>query len=116
MIETPCGTRIEILPKHVELSGTDDQSTILAERELMQKMFSVSLYLQYREAGSANLNLFKQPLHECNMTQFLVSFERLVQCCLRFDYNRVQDEEKFLRGKLQLVKYMRHPPTKKLSF
>ena len=116
VIETPCGTRIEILPKHVELNGTDDQDIIQQERKLLQKMLSVSLHLPYREAGSANLNRFKQPLHEWIMTQFLASFERLVQRGLRFDYNRVQEEQKFLRGQLQHVKYMRQPLTKKHIF
>ena len=45
VIETKCGTRIEILPKHVEMSGTDDQSIIQQERRLLQKMLSVSLHL-----------------------------------------------------------------------
>ena len=116
VIETPCGTRIEILPKHVELSGTNDQGIILEERKLLQKMLSVSLHLPYREAGSANLNRFKQPLHEWIMAQFLALFERLVQRGLRFDYNRVQEDQKFLRGQLQNVKYMRQPPAKKHIF
>lgn len=117
VIETPCGTRIEILPKHVELGGENDQAVILEERKLLKKMLIVSLHLQYREAGSANLNRFKnQPLHEWIITQFLVSFERLVQCGLRFDYNRVQEEQKFLRGQLQHVKYMRQSPAKKHIF
>ena len=116
VIETPCGTRIEILPKHVELNGTSDQELILAERKLLQKMLSVSLHLPYREAGSANLNRFKQPLHEWIITQFLASFEHLVQRGLRFDYYRVQEEQKFLRGQLQHVKYMRQPPAKKHIF
>ena len=116
VIETPCGTRIEILPKHVELNGVDDKKVIQDERELLQKMLSVSLHLPYREAGSANLNRFKQPLHEWIMTQFLASFERLVQRGLRFDYNRVQEEQKFLRGQLQHVKYMRQTPAKKHIF
>jgi 5-methylcytosine-specific restriction enzyme subunit McrC len=116
VIETPCGTRIEILPKHVELNGVDDKKVIQDERELLQKMLSVSLHLPYREAGDANLNRFKQPLHEWIITQFLASFERLVQRGLRFDYNSVQEEQKFLRGQLQHVKYMRKPPTKKHIF
>lgn len=116
VIETPCGTRIEILPKHVELNGTSDQEIILEERKLLQKMLSVSLHLPYREAGSAHLNRFKQPLHEWIITQFLASFERLVQRGVRFDYNRVQEEQKFLRGQLQHVKYMRQPPAKKHIF
>lgn len=116
VIETPCGTRIEILPKHVELNGADDQDIIQQERKLLQKMLSVSLYLPYREAGAANLNRFKQPLHEWIISQFLFSFERLVQRGLRFDYNRIQEDQKFLRGQLQHVKYMRQPPSKKHIF
>lgn len=98
------------------MSGANDQAVILAERKLLQKMLSVSLHLPYREVGSANLNRFKKPLYEWIITQFLASFERLVQRGLRFDYNRVQEEQKFLRGQLQHVKYMRQPPTKKHIF
>lgn len=116
VIETPCGTRIEILPKHIELNGTNDQEVIDQERKLLQKMLSVSLHLPCREVGNANLNRFKQPLHEWIITQFLASFERLVQRGLRFDYNRVQEEQKFLCGQLQHVKYMRQPPSKKHIF
>ncbi|TCB69245.1 restriction endonuclease [Acinetobacter sp. ANC 4216] len=116
VIETKCGTRIEMLPKHVEMSGTDDQSIIQQERRLLQEMLSVSLHLPYREAGAANLNRFKQSLHEWIISQFLASFERLVQRGLRFDYNRVQEEQRFLRGQLQHVKYMRQPPSKRHIF
>ena len=116
VIETPCGTRIEILPKHMELNGTSDQEIIRQERKMLQKMLSISLHLPCREAGSANLNRFRQPLHEWIISQFLASFERLVQRGLRFDYNRVQEEQKFLRGQLQHVKYMRQPPSKRHIF
>ena len=116
VIETPCGTRIEILPKHVDVKEGDEQKIIQQERRLLQNMLSVSLHLPYREVGAAGLSKFRQPLHEWIMTQFLTSFERLVQCGLRFDYNRVQEEQKFLRGQLQHVKYMRQSPTKKHIF
>lgn len=117
VIETPCGTRIEILPKHVELDSENEEAVKLKERNLLQKMLRVSLHLSSREVGAASLNRFKnQPLHEWIITQFLSSFERLVQRGLRFDYNRVQEEQKFLRGQLQHVKYMRQPPAKKHIF
>ena len=79
-------------------------------------MLRVALDLPYREAGEASLNQFIQPLHEWVITQFLKSFEGLVQRGLRFDYNRVQEEQKYLRGQLQHVKYMRQPPAKKHIF
>lgn len=116
VIETPCGTRIEILPKHVDMKEGDEQKIIQQERRLLQNMLSVSLHLPYREVGAADLSKFKQPLHEWIITQFLKCFERLVQRGLRFDYNRVQEEQKFLRGQLQHAQYMRQPPTKKHIF
>ncbi|MGE8683617.1 MAG: McrC family protein [Acinetobacter sp.] len=117
VIETPCGTRIEILPKHIEFKeGQNKNEVVKKERELLQEMLRVSLHLPYREAGAAQLNRFRQPLHEWIISQFLASFERLVQRGLRFDYNRVQEDQKFLRGQLQHVKYMRQPPAKKHIF
>lgn len=116
VIETPCGTRIEILPKHVDMKEDDEQQIIQQERRLLQNMLSVSLHLPYREVGAADLSKFKQPLHEWIITQFLKCFERLIQRGLRFDYNRVQEDQKFLRGQLQHAQYMRQPPAKKHIF
>ncbi|MDH0030664.1 MULTISPECIES: McrC family protein [unclassified Acinetobacter] len=116
LIETPCGTRIEILPKHVDVCTGDEQSVIQQERRLLQKMLGVSLHLPYREAGKADLKKFRQPLHEWIITQFLAAFEQLVQRGLRFDYNRVQEEQKFLRGQLQHAKHMRQSPARKHIF
>lgn len=116
VIETPCGTRIEILPKHVDMKEGDEQQLIQQERKLLQNMLSVSLHLPYREVGAADLSQFRQPLHEWIITQFLKCFERLVQRGLRFDYNRVQEDQKFLRGQLQHAQYMRQPPAKKHIF
>lgn len=117
VIETPCGTRLEILPKHVEIQvGEDPQHVIEQERGLLQNMLTVSLKLKAREVGSANLKCYKQPLYEWVMTQFLQCFEQLLQHGLRFDYQRVQDEQKYLRGQLQHVQYMRQSPTKKHIF
>ncbi|MGG2096834.1 McrC family protein [Acinetobacter haemolyticus] len=116
VIETPCGTRIEILPKHVDVCTGDEQSVIQQERRLLQKMLGVSLHLPYREAGKADLKKFRQPLHEWIITQFLAAFEQLVQRGLRFDYNRVQEEQKFLHGQLQHAKHMRQSPARKHIF
>lgn len=65
VIETRCGTRIEILPKHVDIILSEsNQTAIEKERELLKKMLKVSLHLPYRDAGEASLNRFKQPIHE----------------------------------------------------
>lgn len=117
IIETKCGTRIEILPKHIDKAvGESIESVVEKERELLKKMLRVSLHLPYRDAGEANLSRFKQPIHEWIIEQFLCNFEKLIQRGLRFDYNRIQEEQKYLRGQLQHVKHMRQPPAKKHIF
>ncbi|MDC4562124.1 McrC family protein [Acinetobacter baumannii] len=117
VIETKCGTRIEILPKHVDINLNESNETAIEkERELLKKMLKVSLHLPYRDAGEANLSRFKQPIHEWIIDQFLCNFEKLIQRGLRFDYHRVQEEQKYLRGQLQHVKHMRQSPARKHIF
>lgn len=117
VLETKCGTRIEILPKHVDIEPRESNETVIAkERELLKKMLKVSLHLPYRDAGEANLSRFKQPIHEWIIDQFLCNFEKLIQRGLRFDYQRVQEEQKYLRGQLQHVKHMRQSPARKHIF
>lgn len=117
VIETKCGTRIEILPKHVDINLNESNETAIEkERELLKKMLKVSLHLPYRDAGEASLSRFKQPIHEWIIDQFLCNFEKLIQRGLRFDYHRVQEEQKYLRGQLQHVKHMRQSPPRKHIF
>lgn len=117
IIETKCGTRIEILPKHIDKAvGESIESVVEKERELLKKMLRVSLHLPYRDAGEANLSRFKQPIHEWIIEQFLCNFEKIIQRGLRFDYNRIQETQKYLRGQLQHVKHMRQSPAKKHIF
>ncbi|QHH92678.1 restriction endonuclease [Acinetobacter gyllenbergii] len=114
ILETKCGTRIEILPKHVDIEPSE--TLVTKERELLKKMLRVSLHLPYRDAGEANLSRFKQPIHEWIIDQFLCNFEKLIQRGLRFDYQRVQEEQKYLRGQLQHVLHMRQSPARKHIF
>lgn len=117
VIETKCGTRIEILPKHVDINLNESNETAIEkERELLKKMLKVSLHLPYRDAGEASLSRFKQPIHEWIIDQFLCNFEKLIQRGLRFDYHRVQEEQKYLRGQLQHVKHMRQSLARKHIF
>lgn len=117
VIETPCGTCIEILPKHIDLTDNTQQEIIInEERILLQNLLRVSLHLSSRKTGAANLTTFKQPLHEWIIQQFLECLEQLIKQGLRFDYNRIEQEKKYIKGQLQHIKHMRQPPTKKHIF
>ena len=105
VIQTPCGTRLEILPKHVDHPRDADWSRIL-----LKKMLLSALKLTTRDVGHATIELLKSPLSEWVMQQFLQQLDRLVKRGLRFDYERVREEQRFLRGRLDVDKQLRQPP------
>ena len=98
VIETPCGTQLEILPKH-----TDADETIENSRALLLKMLTCALNLPTREVGKAHLQLFRAPLSEWIISQFLQALDHLVKRGVRFEYKRVDEVQRFLRGQLNSV-------------
>ena len=111
VLETPCGTRLEILPKHHE---QDD--CLIKSRQLLRKLIQQALQLKPREASVASLELFDAPLSEWVMGQFLAELDLLVKRGVRFDYQRVEEEQRFLRGQLNVVAQMRQPPGQQHHF
>ncbi len=111
VVETPCGTRLEILPKHHE---QDD--CLLKSRQLLRKLIQQALQLKPRDASVASLELFDAPLSEWVMGQFLTELDLLVKRGVRFDYQRIEEEQRFLRGQLNVVAQMRQPPGRQHHF
>lgn len=105
VIETPCGTRIEILPKTAENGDNRD-----AARRLLRKMLARCLDVPARETSPTDIQTFDAPLTEWVMRQFLHALDKLVKRGLRFDYHRVQEEQRFLRGRLDVPRQLRQPP------
>jgi 5-methylcytosine-specific restriction enzyme subunit McrC len=107
VVETPCGTLLEILPKH---SSDANEDTAIASRKLLIKMLEVALDLPVRTTDKTDIQTFQHPLLEWVMKQFVLSLDHLVKRGLRFDYQRVEEEQRYLRGQLDAVKQMRQPP------
>src|SRR4051812_17534357 len=66
VIETPCGTRIEILPKLADNVGGS-----AGDRRLLRRMVASAMNLPVREVGETSLQIFDAPLSEWLMSQFL---------------------------------------------
>jgi 5-methylcytosine-specific restriction enzyme subunit McrC len=111
VLETPCGTRLEILPKHYEQGDC-----LKSSRQLLRKLIQSALRLKPREASVASLELFDAPLSEWVMGQFLMELDLLVKRGVRFDYQRIEEEQRFLRGQLNVVAQMRQPPGRQHHF
>jgi 5-methylcytosine-specific restriction enzyme subunit McrC len=107
VVQTPCGTLLEILPKHTEQS---DAAAASHSRALLIKMLKVALDLPVRTTDKTDIQTFDHPLLEWVMKQFVLSLDHLLKRGLRFDYQRIEEEQRFLRGQLDVVKQMRQPP------
>ncbi|WP_290903801.1 McrC family protein [Aquabacterium sp.] len=113
VIQTPCGTTVEILPKHTEETGERDKQVSRALlRRLIQSMFD----MKAREVGVASLETFDAPLTEWVMARFLAELDHIVQRGLRFNYQRVEEEQPFLRGQLNVMAQLRQPPGREHRF
>lgn len=111
ILETPCGTRLEILPKHFEQGDCVQQS-----RALLRRMIQKTLKLPTREVGAATLQPFDAPLSEWIMGRFLEALDHLIKRGLRFDYHRVEEEQRFLRGQLNVSRQIRQPAGRQHHF
>jgi 5-methylcytosine-specific restriction enzyme subunit McrC len=105
VLESPCGTRIEILPKAFEHGEGIENG-----RHLLQRMLARCLNLTPRLSSPTSLRTFDAPLTEWLAAQFLHGVEHLVRCGLRFDYHSEHEELRYLRGRLLLSRQARQPP------
>lgn len=113
VLESPCGVRLEILPKQVTHSHTDE---VRQARATLRRLLASALDVSAREVGEADLAGFEHPLTEWVMRQFTLALERLVQRGVRSDYRRVEDEQPFLRGQLDAMRQLRQPPGRAQRF
>jgi 5-methylcytosine-specific restriction enzyme subunit McrC len=105
VLQTPCGTVLEIVPKHHTEGGG-----LVEARALLRKLVLAFLDLPNRDVGVASLQLFNAPLSEWVMRCYLDELDTLVNRGLRFEYQRVDEELLVLRGQLDLNKQLRLPP------
>jgi 5-methylcytosine-specific restriction enzyme subunit McrC len=107
VVETPCGMRIEILPKHVdERSG----SAAAGARRLLERILATCLDVTPRVSSNpASIRVFDRPISEWVIAEFLGGVDRLVKRGVQFAYRRVRSEESFLRGRLDAARQMRQP-------
>ncbi|MEE2000030.1 McrC family protein [Alkalimonas sp. MEB108] len=104
VLESPCGQVIEILPKH-RVESECKQSA----RKLLRKLILNAMQLKQRETEQTDIERFDAPLPEWLMAQFLTELDALVKRGMRFDYQRVEEPQRFLRGQLDVVKQLRQP-------
>lgn len=110
-VQTPCGTGIEILPKHHQ-----DDAVGADSRKLLCKLIASALNIPTRKTDVADVQLFNSPLTEWVIRQFLLALDHLLKRGLRFEYQRVEEEQPFLRGQLDIARQLRQAPGRQHLF
>ncbi|RYE02419.1 MAG: restriction endonuclease [Sphingobacteriales bacterium] len=113
VIQTPCGITVEILPKHTEGTGEPDKE---ASRALLRRLIQSMFDMKAREVGVSSLETFTAPLTDWVMARFLAELDHIVQRGLRFHYQRVEEDQPFLRGQLNVMAQLRQPPGREHRF
>lgn len=111
VLETPCLTRIEILPKTSTDVGEPEDA-----RKILLKMLATVENLKLQEFQQSHLQLLKQPLYELLISHFLQAVSRLVKQGIRNEYQRIERESPFLKGQLQVSKQLRQRPGRQHYF
>lgn len=107
-LQSPGGECIEVLPKTQQ--EIPNHITMERSRSLLKAMLLVSLHLKPREADEAALQRMRTPLHEWIIAEYLMELRKLVRRGLRFDYQQVEEENRFIRGQLDQTRQSRQTP------
>lgn len=113
VIATPDGTQIEILPKHAHILDSRD---LVASRQLLLRMLKAAKVLPFIESTDALLEKLKQPLPEVLIGRFLQDLAQVVRKGIRKDYQRIESQERFLRGQLKTARQIRQSAVKQVHF
>ncbi|MCG9578491.1 McrC family protein [Vibrio tubiashii] len=112
---TPNGEHIEVLPKVAKTTDNSPEA-IDESRKLLLMMLKHLGEFRHVATQSANVDTSKMPLLEVFIQQFLHSVNQLVKRGLRSDYVKQQDNLGFKKGKLLVVKQLRHNSVNKHKF
>ena len=96
VLQTKSGLTIEILPKIADKTDTDKSKAVLIKMLKSLKKFPA------KSSNLANLKTQNLPLLEIFISMFLCELETLVKKGIKSDYITLEDNLKFLKGKLNI--------------
>ncbi|NNH39432.1 restriction endonuclease [Acinetobacter sp. ANC 4169] len=105
------GEQIQIYPK-IEIGN----GSIAESKAILKKMLEAVYDLNAKELSEADLDHQELPLHEWIITKFLGELEQLLHIGFKRDYELIQDEQSFVKGRLLVDKQMRRGPGQEAIF
>jgi len=111
VITIPDEIHLEILPKISEVS-----QNIVKTRQLLVRMLVEVDELPFIKSTDADVEVFKKPLPDVLITLFLKHLADVVRKGIRKDYERIETEERFLKGRVLVSQQISQPVSRRHLF
>ncbi|MGY3742296.1 McrC family protein [Leuconostoc inhae] len=113
ILQTKTGLTIEILPK---IAGRTEEATDEQVRKLFLTMLKTVRHINGKNFKMTNLNTKKNNLLEVFISMFLNESDMVIKRGLKSSYVTVQNNEKFLKGKLLMTQHLRNNTINQSNF
>ncbi|WP_103583563.1 McrC family protein [Campylobacter concisus] len=107
IIQTKSGDSLEILPKIHDNDNSSNEEAIENSKKILLTMLKTLKNHPFKNINIANLKSLNLPLLEIFILMFLDEVSKLIKIGIKSDYVELEDNLKFLKGKLKISEQIR---------
>lgn len=107
IIQTKSGDSLEILPKIHDNDNSSNEEAIENSKKILLTMLKTLKSHPFKNINIANLKSLNLPLLEIFISMFLDEVSKLIKIGIKSDYVELEDNLKFLKGKLKISEQIR---------
>ena len=107
IIQTKSGDSLEILPKIHDNDNGNNKEAVENSKRILLRMLKTLKNHPFKNINIANLKSLNLPLLEIFISMFLDEVSKLIKIGIKSDYVELEDNLKFLKGKLKISEQIR---------
>lgn len=107
IIQTKSGDSLEILPKIHDNDNSNNEEAVENSKKILLTMLKTLKSHPFKNINIANLKSINLPLLEIFISMFLDEVSKLIKIGIKSDYVELEDNLKFLKGKLKISEQIR---------
>ena len=107
IIQTKSGDSLEILPKIHDNDNGSNKEAVENSKRILLRMLKTLKNHPFKNINIANLKSLNLPLFEIFISMFLDEVSKLIKIGIKSDYIELEDNLKFLKGKLKISEQIR---------
>ena len=107
IIQTKSGDSLEILPKIHDNDNGSNKEAVENSKKILLRMLKTLKNHPFKNINIANLKNLNLPLLEIFISMFLDEVSKLIKIGIKSDYVELEDNLKFLKGKLKISEQIR---------